>query len=554
MKRSAWRYLWTSVDIRNKLLITLALLILYRFAANIPVPGINRDVIASIFTQQSAASSLLGVFDMLSGGTLSNFSILAMGVYPYITAQIIIQLLVPIIPSLERRMSENPKEGRKLMEKWTILLTIPMGTLSALGQIQLFNQLTTSGSILNYTFGLGGGNLIPTLTTVVSMVGGTMLGIWLGELISEYGIPNQGLSLIIFSGIVSRIPNNIYSIIISGQSVVFLLALIAIILLLTIFVIIFVQQGRRNVPVLFPGRRVGNRMSMPVKSNLPLMINLAGMIPLIFAQTILSLPGIIAQFFINSKTEWVANVANWLQTTFNTSSVWYLVIYFFFVLLLTFFYTEVLFEQQNYGENLKRQGAQIPGVVRGAATQKYLTKVQRRITLVGALFLAVVATMPYIFNFILPANIGSSLFLVSASGLIIVVGVVRDTFNIIETELKLHGYDEKLIKGLSERKCQNSTFCWARPEREKVLRLLSLRRNVAFPMFPPAIFSGRIWKIKPRLVSRQNSIWKKASWYRTRSQLAWYRIAYCSRTAKMALCWMVFRAHRRRQMHWLHSF
>ena len=389
MKRSAWRYLWTSVDIRNKLLITLALLILYRFAANIPVPGINRDVIASIFTQQSAASSLLGVFDMLSGGTLSNFSILAMGVYPYITAQIIIQLLVPIIPSLERRMSENPKEGRKLMEKWTILLTIPMGTLSALGQIQLFNQLTTSGSILNYTFGLGGGNLIPTLTTVVSMVGGTMLGIWLGELISEYGIPNQGLSLIIFSGIVSRIPNNIYSIIISGQSVVFLLALIAIILLLTIFVIIFVQQGRRNVPVLFPGRRVGNRMSMPVKSNLPLMINLAGMIPLIFAQTILSLPGIIAQFFINSKTEWVANVANWLQTTFNTSSVWYLVIYFFFVLLLTFFYTEVLFEQQNYGENLKRQGAQIPGVVRGAATQKYLTKVQRRITLVGALFLAV---------------------------------------------------------------------------------------------------------------------------------------------------------------------
>jgi len=141
MKRSAWRYLWTSVDIRKKLLITLALLILYRFAANIPVPGINRDVIASIFQQQGAASSLLGVFDLLSGGTLSNFSILAMGVYPYITAQIIIQLLIPIIPSLERRMQENPKEGRKLMEKRTVLLTIPMGALSALGQIQLFNQL-----------------------------------------------------------------------------------------------------------------------------------------------------------------------------------------------------------------------------------------------------------------------------------------------------------------------------------------------------------------------------------------------------------------------------
>ncbi len=447
MKRSAWRYLWTSVDIRKKILITLALLVLYRLAANIPVPGINREVIASIFQQQSTASSLLGVFDMLSGGTLSNFSILAMGVYPYITAQIIIQLLVPIIPSLQRRMQENPKEGRRLMEKWTIFLTIPMGTLSALGQIQLFNQLTTSGSILDYTFGFANGNALPTLTTVVSMVGGTMLGIWLGELISEYGIPNQGLSLIIFSGIVSRVPHNLYSIIISGQNVAFLLILMAIILALTIFVIIFVQQGRRNVPVLFPGRRVGNRMSMPVKSNLPLMINLAGMIPLIFAQTILSLPGIIAQFFINSKTEWLANVANWLQNTFTTTSVTYMIVYFFFVLLLTFFYTEVLFEQQNYGENLKRQGAQIPGVVRGAPTQNYLNRVQRRITLVGALFLAVVATMPYFFGLILPANIGSALFLVSASGLIIVVGVVRDTFNIIDTELKLHGYDEKLIKG-----------------------------------------------------------------------------------------------------------
>ena len=447
MKRSAWRYLWTSVDIRKKILITIGILILYRFAANIPVPGINREVIASIFQQQSPASSLLGVFDMLSGGTLSNFSILAMGVYPYITAQIIIQLLVPIIPSLQRRMEENPKEGRKLMEKWTVLLTIPMGTLSALGQIQLFNQLTSSGSILNYTFGLSNGNAIPTLTTVVSMVGGTMLGIWLGELISEYGIPNQGLSLIIFAGIVSRIPSNLYSIIISGQNVALLLILMAIILGLTIFVIIFVQQGRRNVPVLFPGRRVGNRMSMPVKSNLPLMINLAGMIPLIFAQTILSLPGIIAQFFINSSKTWLANMANWLQNTFNSGSVWYVVIYFIFVMLLTFFYTEVLFEQQNYGENLKRQGAQIPGVVRGVATQNYLNRVQRRITLVGALFLAVVATIPYVFGLILPANIGNSIFLVSASGLIIVVGVVRDTFNIIETEMKLHGYDEKLIKG-----------------------------------------------------------------------------------------------------------
>jgi len=446
MKKSAWRYLWTSTDIRRKLLITLGLLILYRLAANIPVPGINRAVIASIFRQQGPASNLLGIFDLLSGGTLSNFSILAMGVYPYITAQIIIQLLIPIIPSLERKMKENPREGRKLMEKWTMLLTIPMAVLSALGQIQLFNQLTTGGSILNYKFGFTGASLVPTLTTLISMVGGTMLAIWLGELISEYGIPNQGLSLIIFAGIVSRIPVNIYSLIMSGESLVLIFGLMALVLVLTIFAIIIVQQGRRNVPVLFPGRRIGNRMSMPVKSNLPLMVNLAGMIPLIFAQTILSLPGILAQFFINSKTPWLANAANWMQVTFSPGSIWYVIVFFIMVLLLTFFYTEVLFEQQDYGENLKRQGAQIPGVVRGAPTQAYLSKVQRRITLVGALFLAVVATMPFIFQIILPPSIGSNLFLVSASGLIIVVGVVRDTFNIIETELKLHGYDDSLIK------------------------------------------------------------------------------------------------------------
>jgi len=285
------------------------------------------------------------------------------------------------------------------------------------------------------------------LTTLISMIGGTMLGIWLGELISEYGIPNQGLSLIIFSGIITRIPINLYNLIVNGNNVAILLALMTIILALTVFVIIFIQEGRRNVPVLFPGRRVGNRMSMPVRSNLPLRVNLAGMIPLIFAQTILSLPGILAQFFINSQTEWLANMASWLQRTFNPTSVWYVVIYFLFVLLLTFFYTEVLFEQQNYGDSLKKQGAQIPGVVRGAPTQRYLNRVQRRITLVGALFLAIVATLPYVLQITLPPAIGNSLFLISASGLIIVVGTVRDTFNIIETELKLHGYEDSLIKG-----------------------------------------------------------------------------------------------------------
>jgi len=186
---------------------------------------------------------------------------------------------------------------------------------------------------------------------------------------------------------------------------------------------------------------------MPVHSNIPLMVNMAGMIPLIFAQTILSLPAIVAQFMINSKTEWVANLAKGMQTTFSPGSVWYVVIFFVMVLLLTFFYTEVLFEQQNYGENLKKQGAQIPGILRGEPTQRYLARVQRRITLVGAVFLAVVAVLPYFLQLVLPEGTAktSGLFIVSAAGLLIVVGVVRDVFSIIETELKLHGYDDKLI-------------------------------------------------------------------------------------------------------------
>lgn len=445
MKRSPWRYLWKSEDIRKKLLITLALLILYRLAANIPVPGVDRAVIANILTGGGAAGNLFNLLDLLSGGTVSNFSILAMGVYPYITAQIILQLLVPIIPALERKMRENPRESQTWMEKWTVILTIPMALLSAIGQINIFSSLTGGTPILR-AYGFTGAALLPTLATLLSMVAGTMLGIWLGQLISEYGIRNQGLSLIIFAGIVAKMPSHVISLLADRQNWWVLIVVLAI-LALTVFAIVFVQQGRRNVPVMFPGRRVGNRMSMPVKSNLPLMINMAGMIPIIFAQSLLTFPAIVASYFLAAKTPWVASLALGIKNTFGGSNPWYGVLYFIFVVAFTFFYTDVLFTQQNYGENLKKQGAQIPGVIRGTPTQKYLTKVQRRITLPGALFLGLVAVLPYILGLFLPQSAGSGLILVSSAGLLIVVGVVRDTFTIIDTELKVHGYDEQLIKG-----------------------------------------------------------------------------------------------------------
>jgi len=346
-------------------------------------------------------------------------------------------------------MKENPTEGRKWMEKWTIILTVPMALLSAIGQIQIFNSLAgqTGQTILNFNYGFSNGNLLPTATLIISMVAGTMLGIWLGQLISEYGIPNQGLSLIIFAGIVSKMPSNLAGLWSDKQNGWWLTILILLIMALTIFAIVYVQQGRRNVPVLFPGRRVGNRMSMPVRSNLPLMVNMAGMIPLIFAQSLLLFPAIIASYFVNSSTAWVANLASGIYSLFGGQSSWYSILYFLMVVAFTFFYTDVLFQQQNYGETLKRQGAQIPGVLRGPATQKYLTKVQRRITFPGAFFLGFVAVLPYILNLFLPASAKNAGLLITAAGLLIVVGVVRDTFTIIETELKLHGYEESLIKG-----------------------------------------------------------------------------------------------------------
>jgi preprotein translocase subunit SecY len=446
MKRSAWRYLWKSEDIRTKLLITLLLLAIYRLAAHIPVPGINSDALTALMSTGGAAGSLVNLLDLLSGGTVSRFSVLAMGVYPYITAQIILQLLTPIIPALERRFKENPREGQVWMEKWTVILTVPMALLSAIGQINIFNSMTGGQSIIN-NYGFTGANLLPTVATLLSMMAGTMFGIWLGQLISEYGIRNQGLSLIIFAGIVASIPSNLLALV-TDKQYWWMIFIVLIILALTIFAIVFVQQGRRNVPVMFPGRRIGSRMSMPVKSNLPLMVNMAGMIPLIFAQSLLTFPAIIASYFTASQTTWVASLATSIYKNFggNTSSLMYALMYFLMVVAFTFFYTDVLFAQQNYGDNLKKQGAQIPGVIRGAPTQKYLTKVQRRITLPGAVFLGVVAVLPYILGAVFPVGAQAGLYLLSAAGLLIVVGVVRDTFNIIDTELKLHGYEDRLIK------------------------------------------------------------------------------------------------------------
>jgi preprotein translocase subunit SecY len=376
-KQSAWRFLWRSQDIRKKLLISLALLMLFRIAANVPVPGADREALAAFFQSQSGQGGFLGFLNLLSGGTIQNFSLLSMGVYPYITAQIILQLLVPIIPALQRRMQEDQREGRRWMEKWTYYLAVPMAMLSAIGQINIFNSLSiqvTGNPIIEFAF--TGARLIPSLMVLLVMTAGTMFAIWLGELISEYGIRGQGLSLVIFAGIVSQIPENLYRLWQDETYRWVLLAAMVIVIIVTVLAIVYVQQGRRNVPIMYPQKsqvfyaiQRGKNVRMP-QPTLPLMVNLSGMIPLIFASAILQFPAIIASYFAKpDDTGWVSTFATSIQNFFNPSGInsWgYWVLYFVMVVSFTYFYTTVIFEQQNYGDNLKRSGAQIPGVHSGA--------------------------------------------------------------------------------------------------------------------------------------------------------------------------------------------
>jgi preprotein translocase subunit SecY len=327
-----------------------------------------------------------------------------------------------------------------------------MAMLSAIGQINIFNSLAQQ-PIIN--FGFTKELWLSSTTTLLVMTAGTMFAIWLGELISEYGIRGQGLSLIIFAGIVSQIPRNIATLWLDEQNRWTLIIAMLVVIVLTVIAVVYVQQGRRNVPIMYPQKsqvfyaiQRGKSVKMP-QPYLPLMVNLAGMIPLIFASAILQFPAILASYFVRSQTAWVSSfftsVRNFFDAT-GTNSWGYWILYFLMVVAFTYFYTTVIFEQQNYGDNLKRSGAQIPGVHTGVATQKYLSRIQSRITLPGALLLGTVAIMPFLLKLILPAASNTAgLLLVTSSGLLIVVGVVRDTFMNIEAELKLHGYQEKLL-------------------------------------------------------------------------------------------------------------
>ncbi len=425
-------------DLRKRILITVAVLVVYRFASHIPVPGVDREALAALLSGGGAASSFVNILNLLSGGSVARFSVLAMGVYPYITASIIMQLLQPIIPALGELAKEG-EAGRNKMNMYTYYLAIPMAALQAIGQINLFSAgALTGGQPIMPNFGFSGENLLPSITVLATMTAGTMFAIWLGELITEQGIGN-GLSVIIFGGIAAGMPANISRLLADEENRWLYLAVFIVLMVVTVLFIVVVQEGTRRIPVQYGKRVRGRKQYAGGSTHLPMKVNTAGMIPLIFAQSILTFPAMVAQFFINSETVWLADFANSITNLFGQATHWvYWVTYFLFVMGFTYFYTDVMVQQQNLPETLRKQGGFIPGIRPGRPTKDYLNGVTRRITLAGALFLGIVAVLPGVVQLF---GIQANVLVISSSGLLIVVGVVIDTMRQLEAQLRMRYYE-----------------------------------------------------------------------------------------------------------------
>lgn len=412
-------------DLRRRILFTLGILTVFRLAAHIPVPGVDREAMRQVLE----ANQLLGFLNMLSGGAMKNFSVVMMGVYPYITASIIMQLLTPLIPQLEE-LSKEGEAGRDKINQYTYWLTVPLAALQGFGQATF---LARSSPPVLTNFGLSGSTLLPTIATIAALTAGTIFAMWLGELITEQGIGN-GVSIIIFGGIVAGVPQNVARLWATDVRALFLLALLTVV---TVAAIVVIQEGHRRVPVQYGKRVRGTRMYGGQSTHIPLRVNSAGMIPLIFASSILIFPGVIASYFINAENPWVSSIANGVYNVFNRTGGLYWLFYFLMVVGFTYFYTDVIFRQQNLAETLQRQGGFIPGIRPGKRTEQYLNGVLQRITFVGALFLGAVAVLPFFARTLTNVQV----LLITSTGLLIVVGVVLDTMKQLEAQLLMRHYE-----------------------------------------------------------------------------------------------------------------
>jgi len=400
------------------------LLVVFRIAAHIPVPGVDVNALRDIFSSNQA----LGLLNMFSGGAMQNFSIVMLGVGPYITSSIIFQLLTMIIPKLEA-LSKEGDYGRQKINQYTRLLTIPLAVIQGYSFLRLLSS-QTGGALL------GDMHAFQLVTTIIIITTGTIFLMWLGELISEKHIGN-GVSLLIFAGIVAGLPQSLRNTAIGFDNTMVLNFIIfGVITLITIAVIIMITEGQRNIPISYARHMVGQKSVGGVNTHLPLRVNQAGVIPIIFAISIIIVPPMIAQFFIASPTVWLANFSQWTIDVFQ-NQLFYGIFYFLAVVLFTFFYTSVIFHPEQIAENLQKQGGFIPGIRPGKHTSDYLGKVMVRIVLAGAIFLGVVAILPIA---IAPIT-GITTMTIGGTSLLIVVAVVIETVKQIDAQLVMRDYE-----------------------------------------------------------------------------------------------------------------
>lgn len=405
---------WKLSDLRRKLLFTLAMLLVFRIGVHVPVPGINTQVIADLISK----GQLLGFFDIISGGAFKNFSVFAMSITPYINASIIMNLLTVVVPYFERLAKEG-EEGRKKMTEYTRYGTVILGFIQAFGiSVGLRSAIVNPG-------------ITSSLIIALSLTAGTAFLMWLGELITEKGIGN-GISLIIFAGIVSRVPSGIVSVyqyLAAGTTNIFVVILFAVLALVAIAAIVAIQEGQRRIPVQYAKRVVGRKVYGGQSTHIPLKVNQAGVIPIIFAISILMFPGTIASWFPNNS------VAVWIANFFNFKTIWYNIMYALLIIFFTYFYTAISFNPIDIADNMKKYGGFIPGLRPGRPTAEYIQKVMNRVTLAGALFLAIIAVLPSVVMTAtnLPLYFGGT-------SLLIVVGVALDTMKQIEANLLMRHY------------------------------------------------------------------------------------------------------------------
>ncbi|MBM3135689.1 MAG: preprotein translocase subunit SecY [Chloroflexi bacterium] len=418
-------------DLRRRLAFTAFILVIFRLVAHIPVPGVDRVALQAAFMD----NQLLGLLDLFSGGAMSLFSVAAMGVYPYITASIIMQLLLPLIPRLQA-LSKEGEAGRNKINQYTHWLTIPLAALQAFSQVSIMQsqyQVVKNFGLFNAE------TWLPSLAMVVTLTAGTVFCVWLGELITESGIGN-GVSIIILGGIVARLPQGLGRTFLAGTDLasnLWSIIVFLIIELLTIALIVVMEQGQRRIPVQYAKRIRGTRMYGGQSTHIPLRVNSAGMIPLIFANSFLIFPGIIASYFQISTNPLIKSVATAVYKTFYEGSTIYWVLYFLMVIGFTYFYATVTFQEQNLPDNLQKFGGFVPGIRPGKPTSEYLNKVLSRITLAGALYLGVVAVLPYFAQMFT----GIQMMALSSTALLILVGVVLDTIRQLEAQLLMRHYE-----------------------------------------------------------------------------------------------------------------